>query len=46
MQTECFMDFVEAAQHHPALKKQWVEFLGEHSTAPTEWMETTEVPAA
>jgi len=27
---ECFMDLVEAAKHYPALKKQWVEFLGEH----------------
>jgi NAD(P)H-dependent FMN reductase len=26
---ECFMDLVEAAKHYPALKKQWVEFLGE-----------------
>lgn len=26
---ECFMELVEAAKHYPALKKQWVEFLGE-----------------
>jgi NAD(P)H-dependent FMN reductase len=26
---ECFMDLVEAASRYPALKKQWVEFLGE-----------------
>src|SRR3954467_2362340 len=25
----CFMDLVEAAKHYPAMKKQWVEFLGE-----------------
>jgi chromate reductase len=28
---ECFLDFVEASKHYPALKKQWVEFLGERS---------------
>jgi NAD(P)H-dependent FMN reductase len=26
---ECFMDLVEAASRYPALRKQWVEFLGE-----------------
>ena len=25
----CFMDLVEAAKHYPAIKKQWVEYLGE-----------------
>lgn len=43
---ECFMDFVEAAKHYPALKKQWVEFLGEHPNPATEREETTEVQAA
>ena len=43
---ECFMDFVEAAKHYRALKKQWVEFLGEHPNAATEREETTEVQAA
>jgi chromate reductase len=43
---DCFMDFVEAAKHYPALKKQWVEFLGEHPNAATEREETTEVQAA
>ena len=43
---ECFMDFVEAAKHYPALKKQWVEFLGEHPNAATERVETTEVQVA
>jgi hypothetical protein len=38
--------FVEAAKHHPALEKQWVEFLGEHPNAATERVETTEVHAA
>jgi chromate reductase, NAD(P)H dehydrogenase (quinone) len=27
---ECFIDLVEAAKHYRAVKKQWVEFLGEH----------------
>ena len=26
---DCFIDLVEASKHYPALKKQWVEFLGE-----------------
>jgi NAD(P)H-dependent FMN reductase len=43
---ECFMDFVEAAKHYPALKKQWVEFLGEQPNAATEREETTEIQAA
>ena len=43
---ECFMDFVEAAKHYPALKKQWVEFLGEQPNAATERVETAEVQAA
>lgn len=43
---ECFMDFVEAAKHYPAIKKQWVEFLGEHPNAATEREETTEIQAA
>jgi chromate reductase, NAD(P)H dehydrogenase (quinone) len=43
---QCFMDIVEAAKHYPALKKQWVEFLGEHPNAATERVETTEVQAA
>ena len=43
---ECFMDFVEAAKHYPVLKKQWVEFLGEHPNDATERVETTEVQAA
>ena len=29
----CFIDLVEAAKHYPTLKKQWVEFLGEHPDA-------------
>ena len=30
---QCFIDLVEAAKHYPALKKQWVEYLGEHPDA-------------
>ena len=43
---ECFMDFVEAAKHYPAIKKQWVEFLGENPNVATEREETTEIQAA
>jgi NAD(P)H-dependent FMN reductase len=40
MTIECFIDLVEASKHYPNLKKEWVEFLGEH---PDE--ETTRVEA-
>jgi NAD(P)H-dependent FMN reductase len=43
---DCFMDLVEAAKHYPALKKQWVEFLGERPDAATDRIETSEVEAA
>ncbi|HEX2210809.1 MAG TPA: NAD(P)H-dependent oxidoreductase [Longimicrobium sp.] len=43
---DCFMDLVEAARHYPALKKQWVEFLGEHPDAATDRVETSESEAA
>jgi len=42
---ECFLDLVEAAKHYPALKKQWVEFLGEHPTAVTDRVESARVTA-
>jgi hypothetical protein len=42
----CFLDLVEAALHYPALKKQWVEFLGEQPNAATDRVETTETEAA
>ena len=42
----CFLDLVEAAKHYPGLKKQWVEFLGEHPNAATEREETTEIQPA
>ena len=38
---ECFMDLVEAATRYPALKKQWVEFLGEHPDAVIDRVEET-----
>lgn len=43
---ECFMDFVEAAKHYPALKKQWVEFLGEHPNRIIDRVETSDTEAA
>lgn len=43
---DCFMDLVEAAKHYPGLKKQWVEFLGEHPDAATDRVETSATEAA
>jgi NAD(P)H-dependent FMN reductase len=43
---ECFLDLVEAAKHYRALKKEWVEFLGEHPAAETDRVEHTPVSAA
>jgi NAD(P)H-dependent FMN reductase len=42
---ECFLDLVEAAKHYRALKKQWVEFLGEHPSAAIDRVEHTTVDA-
>ena len=42
----CFLDLVEAAKHYPALKKQWVEFLGERPDAATDRVEVSETEAA
>ena len=42
---ECFMDLVEAATRYPALKKQWVEFLGERPDAVIDRVEEA-TPAA
>ena len=36
----CFIDLVEAAKHYPALKKDWVEFLGENPGDATDRVET------
>ncbi len=43
---DCFMDLVEAAKHYPALKTQWVEFLGEHPDVAIDRVETSEATAA
>jgi chromate reductase, NAD(P)H dehydrogenase (quinone) len=42
---ECFLDLVEAAKHYRALKKQWVEFLGERPVAEIDRVEHTPVDA-
>ena len=42
----CFFDLVEAAKHYPALKKQWVEFLGERPDAAIDRVEVSETEAA
>ena len=36
----CFLDLVEASKHYPALKKEWIEFLGERPDAATDRVET------
>ena len=43
---ECFLDLVEAAKHYRALKKQWVEFLGERPDATIDRVEHTPVDAS
>ena len=40
---DCFMELVEAAKHYPALKKQWIEFLGERPEPLIDRVETTDV---
>jgi NAD(P)H-dependent FMN reductase len=40
---ECFLDLVEASKHYPALKKQWVEYLGEKPDAATDRVEHSTV---
>src|ERR687886_2073995 len=40
---ECFLDLVEAAKHYRPLKKQWVEYLGEHPNAATDRVENTAI---
>jgi chromate reductase, NAD(P)H dehydrogenase (quinone) len=42
---ECFLDLVEAAKHYRTLKKQWVEYLGEHPNSATDRVEHTAVDA-
>jgi chromate reductase, NAD(P)H dehydrogenase (quinone) len=36
---ECFVRTVEATKHYPKIKRDWVEFLGEHPDAATERVE-------
>ncbi|MGZ8869348.1 MAG: NADPH-dependent FMN reductase [Thermoanaerobaculia bacterium] len=36
----CFLNLVEAAKHYPQLKKDWIEFLGEHPDAATDRVES------
>ncbi len=43
---DCFLDFVEASTHYPAMKKQWVEFLGERTTPETDRVEDSAAEAA
>jgi chromate reductase, NAD(P)H dehydrogenase (quinone) len=43
---ECFIDLVEAAKHYPALRKQWLEYLGEHPDAAIDRVEHSVVGAA
>jgi NAD(P)H-dependent FMN reductase len=42
----CFTDLVEAAKHYPALKKEWVEFLGERPDRATDRVEVSNIEAA
>lgn len=42
---DCFLDFVEASKHYPAMKKQWIEFLGERTTEATDRVEDSPVAA-
>jgi chromate reductase, NAD(P)H dehydrogenase (quinone) len=39
----CFVDLVEAAKHYPGLRKEWVEFLGEHPNEATNRTETVAI---
>ena len=41
----CFLDLTEASKHYGRMKKQWVEFLGEHPSDATDRIEATEVSA-
>jgi len=40
---DCFIESVEAAKHYPAMKSQWIEFLGERPTPETERVEVSEI---
>lgn len=41
----CFLDITEASKHYGRMKKEWVEFLGEHPNAATDRVEAAEVTA-
>lgn len=41
----CFLDLVEATKHYPAIKKVWIEFLGEHPNVATDRIEESEEAA-
>lgn len=43
---QCFVQLVEAAKHYPALKTEWVEFLGEHPDKAIDRVEIARVQAA
>jgi chromate reductase len=43
---DCFIEGVEATKHFPAMKTQWIEFLGEHPTKATTRVEESEAPRA
>ena len=43
---DCFLELVEAAKHYPAIRKQWVEFLGERPDPVTDRVETSPAEAA
>jgi len=37
----CFIDLVEAQKHYPEVRKQWIEFLGEHPDEMVDRIETS-----
>ncbi|HVF39196.1 MAG TPA: NAD(P)H-dependent oxidoreductase [Gemmatimonadaceae bacterium] len=41
-----FIDLVEAAKHYGTIRKQWIEFLGEHPHGPMDRVETSPADAA
>jgi NAD(P)H-dependent FMN reductase len=43
---ECFLNLVESSIHYPALKKQWVEYLGEQPNPETNREEHAPIEAA
>ncbi len=43
---DCFMELAEAAVRYPALKKQWVEFLGERPDTAIDRVESAPAQAA